>query len=265
MAIIHCNFFSRTLGYDTQVNVILSENRPYGYGDKPYKFQVLYLLHGRGDDCNGWVRGTAVERYACEHHIAVIMPSGEDSFYTDSVGGKNYFTYMTEELPAKMKQWFPISDKPEDTFIAGLSMGGYGAAKMGLTYPERYAGIGLFSACVDPNTVHGVLGDEYDDTIMTENIYRVFGKGEFRNEDKMDYMITSCIEQGKKIPPIIQYEGTEDILYKMNQVFYEFAKKNDLDIVYEEWAGVHDWAFWDVCIKKALNVFKLKNAVITED
>lgn len=267
MALIHCNFYSRNLAYDTQVNVILPENRaPYMFDDsKPYKFQVLYLLHGRGDDCNGWVRGTAIERYASQHQIAVVMPSGEDSFYTDSVNGKRYFSYMTEELPGKMRQWFPVSDKPEDTFVAGLSMGGYGALKMGLTYPERYAGIGLFSACVSPHKLYGLLDNDLDNEIMAENIDRVFGKNGFRDEDMMELLMKSDIEQGKTIPPIIQYEGTQDLLYEMNQEFYQFAVKHDQDITYEEWDGVHDWIFWDACIEKALKAFSLKNRVIREN
>lgn len=170
MALFNCTFYSRYLAYDTQVNVILPENRaPYQFDDtKPYRFQVLYLLHGRGDDCNGWMRGTSIEQYAKEHRIAVVMPSGEDSFYVDSFHGKRYFSYLTEELPQKLKQWFPISDASEDTFIAGLSMGGYGAAKIGFTYPERFAGIGLFSAALRPDQLYDIFDNDLDNAIMKD-------------------------------------------------------------------------------------------------
>lgn len=264
MALIHCNFYSQYLAYDTQVNVILPENRaPHGFDDsKSYCFQVLYLLHGRGDDCNGWIRGTSIERYAQEHRIAVIMPSGEDSFYVNSVHGKRYFSYMTEELPNKMKQWFPISNEPEDTFIAGLSMGGYGALKIGLTYPERYAGIGIFSAVTIPERLYGALSDPKDCEILRDNLDRVFGKGRLRVEDSPMHLLKSCIERRKKVPFLIQYEGIYDILYEMNREFYQFSVSLGQEILYEEWEGEHDWKFWDRAVEKALGVFPVKNNVV---
>ena len=98
MALFQCNFYSKSLGYDTQINVILPENRgDYSFDEsRNYCFQVLYLLHGKGDDCNGWLRKTSIERYAQSHCLAVIMPTGEDSFFTDTVSGKLFFTYLSE-------------------------------------------------------------------------------------------------------------------------------------------------------------------------
>ncbi len=264
MAVIHCNFYSQLLSYDIGVNVILPENRtPYEFVDgKPYCFQVLYLLHGRGDNCNGWIRGTSIERYALEHRIAVIMPSGEDSFYVDSVHGKRYFSYMTEELPTRMKEWFPISDNPADTFIAGLSMGGYGALKIGLTYPERYGGIGIFSAVTIPKGLYGILNNFKDCEILKDNLDRVFGRGQLRPEDNPMWLLESCVRQQKKLPLLVQYEGKQDMLYEMNREFYCFAASLGQKILYEEWEGGHDWKFWDQAVEKALETFPLKNNVV---
>ncbi len=266
MALFNCNFYSKSLGYDTQVNIILPEDRDKSTFDysKPFKFQVLYLLHGLGDDCNGWLRGTRIESYAQKHKIAVVMPSGEDSFYTDGLNGKKYFTYLTEELPTKIKRWFPISDKQEDTFIAGLSMGGYGAMKIGLSRPELFNGIAAFSGALDikelPNNTPD--DDDFKDFVL-QRLTSVFG--DLDNLESKHILLDLAklnIEKGKKIPLIVQSVGTEDFLYDMNIKFENNAKALGLDIDYEEWEGVHDWDFWDVAIKKALNKFDLKNKVL---
>ncbi len=263
MAVMHCNFFSRYLSYDTQVNVILPENRaPYQFDDtKPYRYQVLYLLHGRGDDCNGWMRCSNIERFASEHRIAVVMPSGEDSFYLNSADGKEYFSYMTEELPAKLAQWFPISDRPEDTFIAGLSMGGYGTLKIGLTYPERFAGMALLSPVTEPEGLYGIFDNELDNRLMAANMVRTFGK-EVKKEDDPISLLENCMKEGKKMPMILHYEGAQDLLYEMNQSFLKRAKELGTDISYEEWDGEHDWTFWNEAIQKVLNNLPINNDVI---
>ena len=83
-------------------------------------------------------------------NLIVIMPGAERSFYADMEHGYKYWTYISEELPSIMKSFFPISDKREDTFVAGLSMGGYGAMKLAFNHPERYAAAASLSSAVDP-------------------------------------------------------------------------------------------------------------------
>lgn len=267
MALLNCNFYSKSLGYDTQVKIILPEERDMVTFDdsKPFKYQVLYLLHGLGDDCNGWIRGTRIESYAQKHKIAVIMPSGEDSFYTDGLNGKKYFTYLIEELPRKMKGWFPISDKAEDTFIAGLSMGGYGAMKAGLTKPEMFNGIAAFSAPLDiKDVLNNAPNNEFKEFLLPK-MTSVFG--DLDNIDSKHILMDlakSNIEKGKKMPLIIQSVGTEDFLYSMNVKFKQDTDALGLNIDYEEWSGAHDWDFWDVAIKIALDKFDFKNKVLTE-
>ena len=266
MALIHCNFYSKYLGYDTQVNVILPENKsPYEFDEsRDYKFQTLYLLHGLGDDCNGWLRGTSIERYATDHRIAVVMPTGENSFYLNKASGKQYFSYMTEELPQRMAKWFPLSSEPEDTYLAGLSMGGYGTLKIALTYPERFHEIAIFSAAVDPCTLLAVT-NAFDDKVVSATFCAAFGEDEVKAEDDPIRLLESRIAEGKKIPKIIQYEGKQDFLYEMNRTFCDKAKELGAELIYEEWEGEHNWKFWDRAIEKALDVFPLKNQVLFRD
>ncbi|HHX30639.1 MAG TPA: esterase family protein [Clostridiaceae bacterium] len=140
-----CNFYSDSLKYHTDINVLLP--KPAG-GEE--EFPVLFLLHGGSDDCNSWMRQTAAERYAREHGVALVMPSGHNSFYCDAVYGEAFFTYITEELVPLVRRLFPVSDKREETFFAGSSMGGYGSTLIAMKRPDLLSAFGVFSGAIDP-------------------------------------------------------------------------------------------------------------------
>ena len=143
MAFLRCEIASEALRMATAVDVILPDQGELS------RIKTLYLLHGLTDDCTGWTRYTAVERYARERGIAVVLPEVQRSFYTDMVYGLSYFTYVSEELPAVCRRMFGLGAAREQNYIFGLSMGGYGAMKCALTYPERYAGAASFSGVAD--------------------------------------------------------------------------------------------------------------------
>jgi putative tributyrin esterase len=129
MALLTCHVDSEALNVAATFTVVI----PQEVETPP----VLYLLHGLTDDHTGWTRNTSIERYADEAGLAVVMPSVFHSFYSDEVHGHAYWTYVSQELPALVHRLFRVSDRPEDTFAAGLSMGGYGAVKLALSHPER--------------------------------------------------------------------------------------------------------------------------------
>src|SRR3954465_14171117 len=143
MALVRCDFFSDVLGLSTSMTVVLPQatSAQIGMtgtatgGDAP----VLYLLHGLSDDDTIWLRRTSIERYAAPLGLAVVMPQVGRSFYTDEAHGNRYWTFLSGELPAIAGSFFHLSDRREDTFVAGLSMGGYGAVKWGLRHPDRFA------------------------------------------------------------------------------------------------------------------------------
>ena len=152
MALLHVNFYSRTLERETQMDVILPEaaKKLIGMeGVATRQCKTLYLLHGMSDDQTVWQRRTSIERYAQKHNLAVIMPEVQRSFYCDMTNGPRYFTYIVDELPALCQRLFRVSARREDNFVAGLSMGGYGAMKAALSRPERYAAAASFSGAVD--------------------------------------------------------------------------------------------------------------------
>ena len=153
MALLNCDVFSDVLGLSTSLTVILPQATTTQIGmtgnardaDPP----LLYLLHGLSDDHTIWLRRTSIERYVAPLGLAVVMPQVHRSFYTDEVYGNRYWTFLSEELPELVHGFFRLSRRRADTFVAGLSMGGYGAMKWALRCPERFAAVASLSGAVD--------------------------------------------------------------------------------------------------------------------
>ncbi|MDF2721332.1 MAG: esterase, partial [Paenibacillus sp.] len=137
MAFIQCNFASSSLGVGATMNVLLPDPKPGQPADR--KYPTLFLLHGLSDDHTSWMRWTSIERYVRDKGLAVVMPAVNRSFYSNMVNGYAYWTFISEELPNAARSLFPLSHEREDTFVAGLSMGGYGAFKLALRCPEKFA------------------------------------------------------------------------------------------------------------------------------
>ena len=141
-----CMNITRKSGFlrkETQLRILV----PNGVEKQPMK--VLYLLHGLSDDSSCWTRFTGLELFVREEEVVIVMPDGGRSFYNDTPYDENYFQYLTKELPKWIQFLFPVSNKLEDTFIAGMSMGGYGVLKAALTYPEQYGGVAALSSVCD--------------------------------------------------------------------------------------------------------------------
>ncbi|HEY9528971.1 MAG TPA: alpha/beta hydrolase-fold protein, partial [Anaerolineales bacterium] len=138
MILTEVNFFSETLILGCTMLVLLPQRPLTEVQKKPQKkFRTLYLLHGRSDDHAAWQRQTSIERYVEGLNLAVVMPAVHRSFYTDMMHGGKYWQFISEEVPAVVHSLFPVSSARKDNFVAGLSMGGYGAFKLALTHPER--------------------------------------------------------------------------------------------------------------------------------
>src|SRR5919199_4817483 len=153
MALLRCDFFSDALSLSTSMTVILPQQTSTqiglvgAVGDEPPP--VLYLLHGLSDDDTIWLRRTSIERYVAPLGLAVVMPQVHRSFYRDEAYGGKYWTFVSEELPELVRRFFRVSQTRDDTFVAGLSMGGYGALKLALRQPERFAAAASLSGALD--------------------------------------------------------------------------------------------------------------------
>jgi len=248
MAFLQVQFFSKALNVASTVNVILPEaNQGIGLEAKGQNEppKVLYLLHGYSDDHSIWMRRTSVERYAASHNLAVIMPAVNHSFYTNEAQGEKYWDYVSEELPQTMHRFFCLSSKPEDTFVAGLSMGGYGALKMGLSHPERFSAIGSFSGCVD------IADMTHRSKDSLANMERIFGDLDRvpGSDNDMLYLLKKHAGLAQK-PRLYIACGTADFLYKQHQKFVPYAEALGWDVThYEKPDAIHEWGFWDEQIK----------------
>ena len=237
MAFIDFQFSSKSLGKKTEAYILIPQEKPADGS----KFKCLYLLHGLSDDHTTWMRRTSIERYADKYGICVVMPNADISFYTDMKYGLPYYTYIAKELPELMQSMFGVSDKRKDNFVAGLSMGGYGALKIALRECDRFcAGAGL-SAATDM------------DARRASPLYSlIFGENAQLPQNEDLFALAKEKSALPNRPRIYLGVGTEDFLYEENQKFKAALDSYGYDVTYRESHGTHNWDFWDEYIQYVL-------------
>ena len=250
MACTEFHYYSRVLDIDVSVSVILPEVQTMlEQGGKP--LPTLYLLHGLSDDHTHWIRQTRLEFYARRYRLAIVMPCVNRSFYTDMKHGAKYFTFVSEELPKVMELYFPLSHEREERFAAGLSMGGYGAMKLGLLCPEKYAAVASLSGAVEMEADFFRHSVQKDDAFLRE-LNDIFGS--FEEFMQSDNCLTRVAERldPSKAPRMYMACGTADFLFDSNEDFVRrFGEKFSIRYDTEEGAA-HTWDFWDRQIEKVL-------------
>ncbi|MCF6176978.1 MAG: esterase family protein [Victivallaceae bacterium] len=250
MALVNCDFFSETLGMSSSMTVILPQQTQGQIGldgvAGDCRPPVLYLLHGFSDDHTTWLRRTSIERYVAELGLAVVMPNVHRSFYTNMVYGGRYWDFVSDELPQLVKTFFNLSERREDTFVAGLSMGGYGALKLALNCPERFAAAASLSGVTDIFN--------WAETTEREDFKFIFGENsKIPNSDSdLFYLAQQLVNNATPLPALYQCCGTEDFLYEDNQRFKAHLESLKVNFTYSEAPGNHNWAFWDEHIQNVL-------------
>ena len=254
MILNEVNFFSETLGLRSTMFVLIPQRMLVETNSKRApKYRTLYLLHGYSDDHTAWMRWSAIEKHAEGLNLAVVMPAVNLSFYTDMAHGGKYWQFISEEVPAVVRNLFSLSAKREDNFTAGLSMGGYGAFKLALTYPDRYAAAASLSGAVD---IREIVRENRHDPLNKDwlvQMRNVFGDLDKVSNSKHDlFTLAKKVAKGSVKPRLFQCCGTEDFLYADNIRFRDEVRKLPLDLTYEEGPGEHNWAFWDKMIQNVL-------------
>ncbi len=262
MAFLDFHFFSETLGLTCAAHVLIPQatTRQIGLagGETRAKYPTLYLLHGLSDDHTIWTRRTSIERYAAEKNIAVVMPAVARSFYQDMASGPKYWTFLSEELPALCQQFFPLSAAREDNFAAGLSMGGYGALRLGLVKPESFAAVASFSGALD------IVRRLRDAGKPASRVTREEWVGIFGTHLKAPTSANLWLAAAKVAastgpkPKLYLACGTEDELLEDSRTFREHLKAIELPVTYAESPGAHEWRYWDAEIQRMLDWLPLR-------
>jgi len=253
MGIFKGNFYSQSLNITTTLNIIFPDESNDVTPVIKDKVRVLYLLHGLAANSDEWIRFSKIEYYAKKYNFIVIMPEVNRSFYSNMEYGWNYFDYVSKELPSICQRWFNIPTDRNSTFIAGESMGGYGALKTALKCPEQYAAVASLSGVVDYKAfIDRVFKGEFLDMKKSELIAILGNVCQVKNDDDLFYLLDGS---DKIKPRVIQICGLEDFLYKDNLKFKKKIEALAYDYHYMEWNGDHEWPFWDVAIQRAIQFF----------
>ena len=268
MAVFQIDFMAETLGRTVPIIVILPTDKVYMPGmekreeGKPYK--TLYLLHGIIGDCTDWLYGTRIRRWAEERDLCVVMPSGDNAMYLDQPwAGNCYSEYIGRELVEFTRKTFPLSHKKEDTYIGGLSMGGYGAIYNGLKYSDTFgAVVALSSALIVDETLPVEVPEPHFPSERNDYKRSIFGpdlEEVVRSDKNPVVLVKRLLDEKKELPKLFMACGEDDFLKVKNDAFAAFLKEKGVAFTYETGPGSHEWDFWDTYIRKALDWLPLED------
>jgi S-formylglutathione hydrolase FrmB len=257
MALLETRFDSDVLDLSLGMSIILPEH-PDAWEEPP---AVLYLLHGLTDDHTIWHRRTSIERYSQDYNLIVVMPDAYKSFYCNMTHGSSYWTFCAEELPILIKRWFNISNDWKNTFVAGLSMGGYGAVKLAMECPGQYGAAASLSGALD--LASHINDDFYEHRVRT--FEAVFG--DIQSLPNSNHDLIAQLSKMKKVPETEFFVcvGTEDYLYQDSVSFRDKARTAGLRLTYEELPGEHKWDFWDRTIQHVLEWLPIEKLPPVDD
>ena len=248
MALIRIDHVPETVKVNLPLNVILPDPGKMG-GVPVAKRKVLYLLHGLSDDASAWQRYSSIETLAAAYGLVVVMPSVGRSFYIDQPNGQNYFSYLTEELPQYLADLFGLAPRREDTYIAGCSMGGYGAFKAALLHPERYAAAASLSGVLSLAILQALPDDPRQKEFAL--LFGDLGKLAGSEHDPATWL-QSAVKNPSLLPRLFIAVSRQEDIYPLSGLFHSACQSLGVQSEYHEEDGAHDWFFWDGQIRRFL-------------
>lgn len=249
MAFLEIEYNSKVLEMERHINVIYPdacEISPDQVDDED--IPVLYLLHGMGGNENSWRKRTNIERLLRHTNLIVVMPSTDLAWYTNTTYGHRYYDAVAKELPEVLQRFFPnMSRKREKNFIAGLSMGGYGAYKIALK-TNRFSYAASFSGALGL----GIDGSSLDDLPGDNRAYWEGVFGDLDSPTMEEHFLTSMVSESDKKTKFYAWCGEQDFLYQANEIAVKKLRECELDITYEHAPGKHEWYYWEKQLEKFL-------------
>jgi putative tributyrin esterase len=245
---------SKLMGRDIPYRVIL----PTGYDAKErngQRYPVVYLLHGLSGHFENWTTRTRLVDYAASFEMIIVTPEGEDGWYTDNLTADNqmYESYIVKELIPEIDKKYRTLDHREHRAIAGLSMGGFGAIKFGLKYPEMFIVVGSFSGAIGAATIT----EKQFPGAISKTINTIFGPfgGEVRKaNDPFDIIRRATPEKIKTFPFLYLDCGTEDFLFQNNREFVSLLLEKKVPHEFRELPGAHEWKYWNQQVLEFLRI-----------
>jgi S-formylglutathione hydrolase FrmB len=248
----------------TLVNATLPYNviLPAGYyRSRVTRYPVLYLLHGLSGHYSDWVARTHVAEYATQYRMIVVMPEGNNGWYTDSATGAahKYESYLLKELIPDVQQRFRTLENRFGRAIAGLSMGGYGAIKFGLKSPGTFIFAGSISGAFGApawtesdlktpgpirDSVLSVFGAAGSETRKANDIFEIVHHLTAARTATLPYFYLDC--------------GTEDAFFSLNPEFAALLREKKIPHEYRELPGQHGWDYWDQQVQEVLKIAAVK-------
>jgi len=266
MAFFDCHFFSDILGLNVSAYVLLPQKtaRQIGFPASATMRRRRAAIP-RSRCCtplrrpHHLMRRTSIERYAAVRNLAVVMPAAGRSFYQDMASGARYWSYLNEELPAIMRSYFPLAAAREHNYVAGLSMGGYGALRLALANPNKYAAGASLSAALDvarrcpakpAARARCSAGWKWRASSAPPEL-----KVEGTPSDlfALAQSVAAAHAKSSSKPALYLSCGAQDSLLPENRAFHRHLESLSWQHAYSEPPGAHDWALWDVEIQRVIN------------
>ena len=247
MALIHIDHVPESVKVNLPLNVIVPD--PGRMKEVPVRQRkVLYLLHGLSDDASAWQRYSCVETFANQYGLVVIMPSVGRSMYIDQPNGQRYFTYLIDELPVYLEQVFGIPARRENTLIAGVSMGGYGAMKAAFLHPERFFAAASFSGVLS-FAILGLLTPERKTEF--EHLFGDLARVPGSQHDPATWIKTAA-SHPKGLPRLYVYAGRQEDVYPLSLQFTAACRGQGIAVHYHEAEGTHTWPYFNKQLQRFL-------------
>ena len=251
MALLQVDYKSKMLGRKVHFNVILPTDMEE---ESHAPYPTLYLLHGIFGNSTSWLTSSCVQRYAEDKGICVVMPDGENGFYVDHPDYMNRFSsWVGQELVEVTRKLFHLSDRREDTWLCGFSMGGYGALRNGLKYSDTFGKVIAFSGALIldmPRTPQPGEGSPISSPYMKA----MFGDMADAVSSDLNpaWIVRKLAEEGKPLPDLYISCGEQDGLLEANQKFIGLLDELKIPYTWRTTPGGHDWDFWEQEIRHVI-------------
>lgn len=245
MAFATIDYFSKSLQKASSFNIVFPDDANVA---RPWA--VFYLLHGLSDDHTIWMRRTSIERYVTGLPLVVVMPNGGRGWYTNAVEGEKYEDDLIKDVMGLVERSFAVKAERSGRAIGGLSMGGFGAVKLGLKHHELFGSVNSHSGAL------GMVHEFERAQRLSPEFARIFGPMPSGGPED-PFAILQRIDHGR-VPPMRIDCGVDDRLLGQNRDFHKHLESMHIEHEYEEFPGRHTWDYWDKHVQEAI-AFHVRN------